>query len=191
MEVFDPITASEFEQHVKRIEGYKISRSWLGYGNVLFLECGKLTKEKIHTKSKTRWSSHGQITLMLHCYWRVEKKRSIEFSIDSSDRKIHNRIKGLRGLRIASISTSGRIPELVIELSDGRSVTTFTTFAPNPEWSIGFHDLKCIDVDKAWMDNDVSVWLAFERGTYRRGYCFDERIFKNKKYLRQNYHLPS
>lgn len=189
MEVFDLITASEFERHAKRIASYKISRVWLGYANTLFLECGRLKKEQIKIKGKTRWSSHGQITFMLECFWRVEKKRSIEFSIDSSDRKVCNRINGLKGLSVTSISTTGRIPELVIELGDGRLITTFTTHASTPNWFIGFRDLRCIDVNQAWMDNDVSVWLAFERGTFRRSYCFDERVFTNKKYLRKNYHV--
>ena len=174
------IGLDKFNKHVERIAGYKITRVWLGYADVLFLECGRLKKEKLPTSKGIRWSTHGQITFMLDCQWRVEKKRSIDFGISDSTKKLENRIKGLVGLRIASVSAVNRVPELCIELDDGRCVRTFTAHRTMPAWFIGFNDLRCIDVDEVWKKNDVDVWLSFERGGYCRSYCFDEREFKGK-----------
>ncbi|MFC1782278.1 hypothetical protein ACFL02_01665 [Planctomycetota bacterium] len=190
MEVYDRITRSDFQEHIERIVGFKISRVWLGYANALFLEFGRLKKEKLISTKGVRWSAYGQITFMIEGGWRVEKRRSIEFGIDFSDRKIENRIKGLEGRRIASISTVNRIPELSIELDDGRVITTFCSHSTMPSWHIGFKDLRCIDIDAVWKDNDdLSVWLTYERGGFQRRYCFDEREFSDPKYLRKNYNL--
>ena len=124
---------------------------------------------------------------MLECDWRVDKKRSIDFGIGSSDRIIENRCKGIKGTRVVSVTTVGRIPELHIELDDGRAISTFTAYASCPGWSIGFEDLRTIEVEGVWKENDVSVWLSYERGGFRRGYCFDEREFTDKAYLAKKY----
>ncbi len=147
MQVYDRITVSQFQLHVDRIAGFKITRVWLGYSNALFLECGRLKKEKLCTKKKTTRNMHGQVTFMLDCNWRVEKKRSIEFGIDSSDRIINNRTEKLVGRRISSISTTNRVPEFSIALDDGRIISTFTAYSSMPRWFIGFKDLTTIDID--------------------------------------------
>lgn len=189
MEVYDHITAREFLKDVKRIEGYKVSKVCLGYANALFLECGRLKTEVIKTSKSTTKLVYGQITFLLDCNWRVERKKSIEFGMQCGDRKIENRIKGLKGTRIVSISTTHRIPELCITLDDGRVISTFTDHITYPAWSIGFKDLHCIEIDPEWKSNDVSVWLSYDKGGFRKGYCFDENKFSDPEYLKKYYGL--
>jgi hypothetical protein len=181
MQVYERITASQFQLHAERIAGFKISRVWLGYAHALFLECGRLKKEGLPTKKKSEWSSMGQVTFMLDGIWRVEKKRSVDFGMYSSDRILNNRIENLAGCRISSILTTSRVPELSIELDDGRIISTFTASSSLSSWSIAFRDLNAIDIDPEWYGNDVSVWLSYKKGTFRRSYCFDEKEITNKK----------
>jgi len=188
MEIYDRITASEFQRHMSRIEGFKISHVWLGYAQALFLECGRLTRDRLFEKKTGRRNPDGQITFMLEPSWRVEKTRSIDFASDFGERLVENRTRKLVGLRIVSICAIGRVPELSIELSDGRAITTFGAYQSSPVWSIGFKDLRYIDVDEVWKQNDVSAWLSYEGG-YRRGYCFDEAEFSDPKYLKQRFGL--
>lgn len=187
MEVFDRITGSEVERHLARLAGMKISRVWLGHADALFLECGRLRAETVRTSKRVVRPVHGQVTFMLECCWRVEKARSLDFGIFSRRGIIDERHRGLKGRRIAGVEATGRIPELRIELDDGRAVSTFTAHRKEPGWSIGFKDLRRIEVDEVWKGNDVSVWLSFAGGRFRRGYCFDERDFSDKAYLRRVY----
>ena len=180
MEVYECITASQFHRHVERISGFKITRVWLGYAHALFLECGRLKKERIPTKKKSEWSTNGQVTFMLDGIWRVEKKRSIDFGMYSSDRVLNNRTRNLAGCRISSVLTTNKIPELSIELDDGRTISTFAASTWS-SWSIGFRDLNAIGIDPEWHGNDVSVWLSYKKGIFRRSYCFDEEEITNKK----------
>ena len=180
MEVYERITVSQFRQHTERIAGFKISRVWLGYAHALFLECGRLKKEGSPIRKKTEWSTRGQVTFMLDGIWRVEKKRTVDFGMYSSDRMLDNRIENLAGCRISSILTTSRVPELSIELDDGRIVSTFTA-CKHSSWSIGFRDLNAIDIDSEWKDYDVSAWLRYKKGAFRRSYCFDEKEITSKK----------
>ncbi len=77
---------------------------------------------------------------MIQWSWRVEKLRSIEFGSWSTDRTITNRVQTLVGRSISKISLTGHLPELQIELSGSRWVSSFHTSDGQPQWTIFMGD---------------------------------------------------
>ena len=179
MEYIEKIKKEELEAHLNGLCGIQINHVWLGYMNALFLECGKLTKDK------KRENPQGQISFMLEGDWRIENARSISLGRFSKEKRLEKQIKTLIGLKIKSISLVNRIPELLIELESGQYIQTFTGWDTNPQWFVGFLDSCKAVVHPEWKKEDVSIWLSFERGGYRRSYCFDDEVFRNKKFLRE------
>lgn len=78
---------------------------------------------------------------MIEWSWRVERQKSIFFGSWSTDRMIDNRLSKLRGQTVTSINIEGRLPELVIQLSEGFWVHSFATAEGQPEWCV-FLDRK-------------------------------------------------
>lgn len=181
MEYIEKITKEQLQTHLKGIFDIQINHAWLGYTNALFLECGKLRQESIN--GKRRNNLLGQVTFMLESDWRIEKTRSILCGRDSNERKLEGQIKKLIGLKIKDICLVNRIPELLISLENKWLIQTFTGWDKYPRWSIGFNDLCKIAVHPEWKKEDVSVWLSFEKGGYRKSFCFDDEVFRNKMFL--------
>lgn len=116
----------------------------------------------------------GQITCHTESDWRVEKPRSIHFGSGFSDRRIDKLLNTLVGTRIIAISLLGRLPELKIELDDGRLISTFTNWDNQPRWSIGFNDVKLFNLRPLPPDADISPWLHVQRGRPEIEYCYDD-----------------
>ena len=89
---------------------------------------------------------------MIEWSWRIENKRSIDCGSFSGCKKITNTIKGIEGLSIESIDVEGRIPEIVVSLSDGRTLRSFMTAEGQPEWTIFLNATK-------------TEWIQVKRGS--------------------------
>ena len=183
MELTERLDSMRFDKDLSGLTGMKVSRVWLGYADALFLECGRLKKEKHPLAKKT--SLQGQVTFMLDCGWRVENRYTVAYGRHSGPRMLSHRTKKILGVSIESVQATGRIPELEIALLNGQVIRTFQSFEGSPGWSIGFNDLALINIEPEWKMNDVSVWLCFQDRSYMRAYCFDETTFKPKKFLRK------
>jgi hypothetical protein len=131
-----PITETEFIQRVAPIIGKEITRAWRGLGSAIFLEIGELGEVRYGTKRGERVSVKGQYTICLEWSWRVERPRSIEFGSWSTDRIITNRLRSLLGHSIADIRLFGRLPELQVEITGRRWITSYMTSEGQPEWGI-------------------------------------------------------
>jgi hypothetical protein len=139
----EPIINTEFVQMTRCLVGLPISRPWQGYGTALFTEVGPLTR----TYKRT---GHAKADFGLdfgHC-WRVEGQRSILFGSSSGRQKIHNGIESLTGLKIIDVTTPGRLPELCVQLSDGRWIHSFATSEGRPEWSVFLNDGSWLTVKR-------------------------------------------
>jgi hypothetical protein len=124
------ISRERFAELTRPLLGLEVSRPWRGYGSALFLELGQLGRLPPHKNPK------GRFTVMIQWSWRIERARSIEAGSWSSERRIDSGIAGLAGPRVTELYLEGRLPELVIGLSDGRWVHSFMTAEGQPEWSI-------------------------------------------------------
>ncbi len=152
----ETITPPEFRSRVGEIIGLRVTRPWRGYGSALFLELGKLTEMRLGPTPRHpegRISLKGQATVMIEWSWRVERKRSIAFGSWSTDRKMNAGIRRLKGARVTAISIEGRLPELLVTLTEGLWVHAFSTVEGQPEWAMFLPD---------------GSWLKVERGTLCR-----------------------
>ena len=104
--------------------GQTISRTWRGYGSAIFLEIGELTEYELKRRNAdVIVRLRGEVTLMIEWSWRVEKVRSIAFGSWNSKRQIESGIEKLQGTEIESIELEGRLPEIVVGLSNGIGFT--------------------------------------------------------------------
>ena len=75
---------------------------------------------------------------MIEWSWRVERPRSIYFGSFSTDRKINNCFPKISGSKVVDIYTEGRLPELVVKLSNGQWIQSFMTAEGQPAWVVFF-----------------------------------------------------
>jgi len=133
----EKITAEQFHLLTRPLIGLPVSRTWRGYGSAIFFELGKLT-EKVHQRKDGSFhTTHkGEAGIMIEWSWRVERPKSVLFGSWSGNQKITNRLSKLQDLNIVEIMVEGRLPELVIQLSGGFWVHSFTTVESQPEWCL-------------------------------------------------------
>ena len=143
-----PITEGQFKQMTRSLVGLPISRPWRGIGTAFYTEVGPLTqtyKRTGHAKADRGLDfSYG---------WRVEGQRSVLFGSFSGKQKIQHGIESLTGLTILDITVTGRLPELCVQLSDGRWIHSFAASEGQPDWSVFLDD---------------SSWLTVRRGRVRK-----------------------
>ncbi len=186
MQLEQRLDSARFHEDLSVLRGMKIGRVWLGYADALFLECGRLKKERIlPASSPLSTVLIGQVTFMLDCQWRIENRFTVVCGRDSRPRKLSHRAQKMVGLSIESVEATGRVPELAIALRNGQFIRTFKSYEGPPRWSVGFRDPALLDIQPEWQSNDVSVWLCFEDRSFMRHYCFDEVKFRPRKFLRQ------
>jgi len=150
-----PITRSSFSELVQPILGWPLSLAWRGHGSALFLELGPLARAS--KRSGLRRSTHprGAATIMIEWSWRVERARSIEVGSFSSERRIEAGIARIGGSRITAVDVAGRLPELVVELSDGRRIHSFMTAEGQPAWVVFLPDRSWITVERGALVHDT------------------------------------
>ena len=92
---------------------------------------------------------------MLEWSWRVERARSIEAGSWSTDRRIDAAVARLRGPRVSTLAVVGRLPELLLGLSDGRWVHSFMTAEGQPAWTLFLPDGSWLTVERGRIVHDV------------------------------------
>ena len=124
------ISLRKFESLIEALVGLPINFVWKGYGSAIFLEFGKLTKNKKQNHPQ------GEFSVMLDCEWRIEKSRSIFFGSSSGLKRIENQISKLLNERVQSIHLLGLLPEIQICLSRSLRIVSFCTSEGQPDWTI-------------------------------------------------------
>jgi hypothetical protein len=154
---------------LRACQGCRIAQVWQSVSPCIFLEVGRLRRKSTRSNNPS-----GQITFMIESDWRVEKPRSIHFGSGFSDRRIDKALPSLIGTRIIAVGLIGRLPELTIELDDGRVISTFTDWSNRPRWSIGFEDTKLFNLHPLPSDADITPWMCVQRGRLEIEYCYDD-----------------
>jgi len=148
------ISLDDFQRLSRPAVGLPISRPWLGYADTLFLELGPLhERRRRRSDGSMCLSLKGEMTVMIHGGWRVERPRSVDFGMYSSDVKIRNGIDRLCGRSVKSISLVGRLSELLTELEGNLSVQSFACGAGG-DWVLFLPE----------PNSDVGFWLTRDRG---------------------------
>ena len=152
-----PVSRSDWAVLTKPLVGLPVSLAWRGYGSAVFLELGRLrrVKELLNRQAPRRPARpQGIATVMIEWSWRVERARSIEVGSFSSERRIDAGIARLAGPAIEQIQVVGRLPELAIQLSDGRWVHSFMTADGQPSWTVFLQDGSWLNVGRGQLVHD-------------------------------------
>ena len=150
------ISRTQFHDLTRPLIGLPVSRTWRGYGSTIFFELGKLkTTERKRKDGTTSLYSRGQASVMLEWSWRVERPQSVLFGSDSENRRIAYQLNKLQGLTVLDVTTEGRLPELVLQLSSGHWVHSFTTVESQQEWCLflGHEPENPEDQPHRWIDS--------------------------------------
>ena len=169
-----PISRERFRKLARPILGLKVSRPWLGYGNVLFLELGRLhTETVVRPPRKTFRFRKGQVTLLLHSSWRAERAADVAFGIDSPTKALERGVKGLRGCSVTGLRVAARVPELEVELDGELLLRSFRSDGP-PDWDLFLHDARLFPRERRWEGIDHSLGAGIsDAGRLVRWVCYD------------------
>jgi hypothetical protein len=183
----ESLTIEQGTETLRVCEGLRVARVWRSLDHCIVLEIGRLRRETLRLASRPKplRTMKGQIACLIESDWRVEKPRSIQFGSGFSDRRIDRLLKSLIGRRIVGMSLSGRLPELRIELDDGRAISTFTDWCNQPQWHVGFHDPALFNLRALPSGADIEPWMCFEKGRVRVQYCYDERQPVERKFIQR------
>ena len=112
----------------------KVAHVWRGYGSALFLELGELTPGFRRDGSPA--APRGEIGLMIEWSWRIEDDRSVLCGSFSAEELWAPTFGRLVGREVIGLSTFGRLPEILLSLSDGLYVVSFMTAEGGPAWTM-------------------------------------------------------
>ena len=153
-----PISTSEFDELARVAIGLPLSHTWRGHGSAIFAELGRLRRPERHPPgSKLPAFRHprGEVGVMIEWSWRVERARSIQFGSWSTEARITSGVAGLAGERVTTIGVDGRLPELVIGLTDGRWLRSFMTSHGQPRWAVFLPDGSWLTVERGRIIHDT------------------------------------
>ena len=113
-----------------------VAHVWQGYGSALFVEFGTLTPSTRMRKDGRPNAPVGEIGLMIEADWRIEDARTIVCGSGSDEDLWEPTFASLIGRHVVNVATFGRLPEILISLSDGFHVASFSTLEGDPEWTL-------------------------------------------------------
>jgi hypothetical protein len=122
------------EPFLRTLAGKPVTHAWRGAGSAIFLELAQLTDNKRRDGEPAQPT--GDLSLMLEWSWRIERPRSILVGSFSSERKWPTALKRLIGGHVVGVEFVGRLPEIVVSLSNGLRVASFMTAEGQPAWSV-------------------------------------------------------
>ena len=116
--------------------GLPLSHLWRGHGSAIFLEFGRLTPSTRTRRDGTHQNPRGEFGLMIQWSWRIEDITSILCGSWSDEPLWQPTFDLLRNETVAELSLVGRLPEIVVALSESFYVSSFMTAEGDPQWSL-------------------------------------------------------
>jgi hypothetical protein len=116
--------------------GLPLSHLWRGAGSAIFLEFGQLAPPTRTRRDGTPFNPRGEFGLMIEWSWRIENSTSILCGSWSKDRLWEPTFDLLRGKVVVELSAVGRLPEIVVGLTEDLYVSSFMTSDGDPQWSL-------------------------------------------------------
>lgn len=117
-------------------KGLIVAHVWRGYGSALFVEFGALTPTTRMRKDGSPSAPSGEIGLMIEADWRIEDACTIVCGSGSDEELWEQTFATLIGKHVVNMATFGRLPEILVSLSDGFHVASFSTLEGDPEWTL-------------------------------------------------------
>jgi hypothetical protein len=114
--------------------GLPLSHLWRGHGSAIFLEFGRLTP--MTRRSGKAGNPNGELGLMIEWSWRIENTTSILCGSWSEEHLWEPTFDLLRNKAVVELSVVGRLPEIVVGLTEGLYVSSFMTAEGDPCWAL-------------------------------------------------------
>jgi hypothetical protein len=114
--------------------GLPVSHLWRGAGSAIFLEFGRLTTRK--RRDGTPGNPAGEFGLMIEWSWRIEDSTSILCGSWSDEALWQPNFDLVRNKLLIELSIVGRLPEIVVALSEDLYVSSFMTADGGPVWAL-------------------------------------------------------
>ena len=153
------IDQERFAELASSVVGLPISHAQRGYGSALLLDLGRVKVDRTlpqrSPKGRPFNRRYGEAGVMIEWSWRVERAASIQFWSWSTDRRMDRGITTLPGPLIQSVSVVARLPELLLELSDGRWIQAFMTAEVQPAWVLFLQDGSSLTVERGRLVHNV------------------------------------
>jgi hypothetical protein len=124
----------DFSAFTSSLLGLPVSRIWQGYGSAIFLEFGRL--QSLRKRDGQPGSPRGEWSLMIEWSWRVEGKRRIWCGSWSDGERWPRAFARLQNASVASITLTGRLPEIDLGLTNGLHLVSAMTAAGDPSWTL-------------------------------------------------------
>lgn len=128
----------DFAEFVKSAIGLKVSYVWRGYGSAIFVELGELSEHVLPNGRKLR-NPIGEWTIIIEWSWRLEGKRRIWCGSWSDEEKWMPTLQRLLGASVTKLELIGRLPELVVDFSNGLHLMSLMTAGGQPQWGLVDH----------------------------------------------------
>lgn len=127
-----------FAEFAKSAVGLKVSHVWRGYGSAIFVELGELSDRVLPNGRKLK-NPDGEWTVIIEWSWRLEGKRRIWCGSWSDEERWMPLLQCLVGSSVTSFELIGRLPELLIDFSNGLHLMSLMTAAGQPQWGLIDH----------------------------------------------------
>jgi hypothetical protein len=128
--------------YFESLSGMLVSCAWRGYGSAIFFEFGTLRPALNRAglpgvrKDGTPLHPTGEMGAMIGGGWRIEIAGSVVADDQSNAHQIELALNRMEGLRVSSMRTIGRPPEIEVEMSNGWRVTTYADEILASDWTL-------------------------------------------------------
>jgi hypothetical protein len=116
--------------------GLPLSHLWRGAGSAIFLEFGRLTPSTRTRRDGSPLNPRGEFGIMIQWSWRIEDITSILCGSWSEEPLWEPTFDLLRNKAVADLFLVGRLPEIVVALSESLYLSSFMTAEGDPNWSL-------------------------------------------------------
>ncbi len=138
------LSYEEFQKLVQPLVGLPVSLPWPGHGSAIFLELGALAPLEYPSQRY----NNGEACITAEWSWRVEAGSAVAFGSSSSGPRIDKGLQALRGATVEALTAVGRIPELVVQFSNGARLRTMVMLAGHPQWTIKLQDGRYVSAKR-------------------------------------------
>lgn len=135
------LSVEEFREVALPLVGLPVSLPWKGCGMAIFLELGALTAAQ-----RPQHHERGQACIAVDWDWRVEGESKVLYGSSSSGPRLEAGLRSLLGARVEALAVEGRVPELVVDFSNGQCLRSMAMVSGDPEWSIHLPDGSSVRV---------------------------------------------
>ncbi|WP_126665459.1 hypothetical protein [Croceibacterium ferulae] len=125
------------DKYKQALQGISVSHAWRGHGSAIFLEFGKLTPKL--REDGTTGNPDGELSLMIEWSWRIEEADYIACGSSSEEKVWRPWLAKLIGKVVLDVTLFGRLPELMLTLTDDLYLSSFMTAEGHPEWALIDH----------------------------------------------------